>query len=101
MISCTEFIPMYSEFFKFLEKKGGGYDAVLKYWSHISDTSLGDLTNPHSMASFCEKYGGYDGAKKYWGHTTSEEACDTYSVEDTEKRYSYSEMRYQYLRTAS
>ena len=94
MISCTEFIPMYSEFFKFLEKKGGGYDAVLKYWYHISDTSLGDLTNPHSMASFCEKYGGYDGAKKYWGHTTSEEACDTYSVEDPKNRYSYSEMRY-------
>ncbi len=94
MISCTEFIPMYSEFFKFLEKKGGGYDAVLKYWYHISDTSLGDLTNPHSMASFCEEYGGYMGAKKYWGHTVSEEACDTYSVEDPEKRYSYSEMRF-------
>ena len=24
MISCTEFIPAYSELFKFLEAKGGG-----------------------------------------------------------------------------
>ena len=28
MISCTEFIPLYSEFFKFLEKRGG-HDAVM------------------------------------------------------------------------
>jgi len=94
MISCTEFIPLYSEFFKYLDKRGG-YDAVLAYWYHISDTSLGDRSNPHSMVSFIEKVGnGYDGAHAYWGHTTSEEACDTYSVKDPVQRYSYSEMRY-------
>jgi len=93
MISCTEFIPMYSEFFKFLEKQGG-YDEVLTYWYHIPDTSLGDETNPHSMVSFIKQYGGYDGAKKYWGHTTPEEACDIYGVEDKVNRYSYSHMRY-------
>ncbi len=93
MISCTEFIPLYSEFFKFLEKQGG-YDAVLKYWYHISDTSLGDKTNPHSLVSFIEKFGGFDGALAYWGHTTSEEACDIYSVLDPENRQYYSEMRY-------
>lgn len=94
MISCTEFIPMYSEFFKFLDKRGGGYDAVLEYWYHISDTSLGDETNPHSMVSFIKKYGGFDGAMKYWGHTTTEEACDSYGVRDDEQRYSYGHMRY-------
>ena len=31
MISCTEFIPLYSELFAFLERIGG-YDAVLDYW---------------------------------------------------------------------
>ena len=93
MISCTEFIPLYSEFFKYLDKIGG-YDEVLKYWYHLSDTSLGDKTNPHSMVSFIEQYGGYAGAKKYWGHTTSEEACDVYAVEDPNFPYSYSEMRY-------
>lgn len=93
MISCTEFIPLYSEFFKYLDKQGG-YDAVLKYWYHISDTSIGDKTNPHSMAYHCDRLGGYQGAKAYWSHTVSEEACDTYSVEDKNYPYSYSEMRY-------
>jgi hypothetical protein len=93
MISCTEFIPLYSEFFKYLDKQGG-YDEVLKYWYHISDTSIGDKTNPHSMAYHCDRLGGYQGAKAYWSHTVSEEACDTYSVEDKNYPYSYSEMRY-------
>lgn len=100
MISCTEFIPLYSEFFKYLDKKGG-YDAVLAYWHHISDTSLGDSTNPHSMVSFIEKriaeghpHAAYQGAKDYWGHTTTEEACDTRAVVDPEHPYSYSEMFY-------
>ena len=92
MISCTEFIPLYSEFFKYLDKQGG-YDEVLKYWYHISDTSIGDKTNPHSMAYHCERLGGYKGAGAYWSHTTSEEACDTYGVSDPNYPYSYSEMR--------
>ena len=100
MISCTEFIPLYSEFFKFLERQGG-YEQVLAYWYHISDTSLGDLSNPHSMAACIEAriaagdpHPGFNGARDYWGHTTSEEACDTYAVLDEEYPYSYSEMRY-------
>ncbi len=93
MISCTEFIPLYSEFFKFLEKRGG-YDEVLKYWYYLSDTNIGDPTNPHSMESFIRQYGGYDGAKKYWGHTTSEEACDTWCYNDPVKRFTYSGMNY-------
>ena len=93
MISCTEFIPLYSEFFKFLDSRGG-YDEVLKYWYHISDTSLSDPTNPHSMVYHMDRLGGFDGALAYWGHTTTEEACDTYGVLDPVQRYSYSEMRY-------
>ena len=93
MVSCTEFIPLYSEFFKYLDSRGG-YDEVLKYWYHISDTSIGDKTNPHSMAYHCERLGGWKGAGAYWSHTTTEEACDTYSVSDPDHPYSYSEMRY-------
>ncbi len=93
MISCTEFIPLYSEFFSFLESKGG-HDAVLRYWYHISDTSIGDKTNPNSLISKCEKFGGFDGALAYWGHTLSEEACDVYKVVDPVRRYTYSHMRY-------
>lgn len=93
MISCTEFIPLYSEFFKYLDSRGG-YEEVLKYWYHISDTSLSDLTNPHSMAYQLERLGGFEGARAYWGHTTTEEACDTYSVVDPVKKYSYGRMNY-------
>ena len=32
MISCTEFIPVYSELFKYLEEEKGGHDEVVRYW---------------------------------------------------------------------
>ena len=93
MISCTEFIPLYSEFFKFLEKRDGA-DAVMKYWIHISDTSIGDKTNPNSLAYKCEMLGGYEGAKAYWGHTLTEEACDLYEIKNDKLKYYYSHMRH-------
>ena len=36
MISCTEFIPAYSELFKFLESKGGK-QAVVDFWNYLSE----------------------------------------------------------------
>ena len=93
MISCTEFIPLYSEFFKFLEKMGG-HDAVVEYWTHISDTSIGDKTNPNSLAYKCEELGGFKGAIAYWGHTLTEEACDLFEFEDSKNRFKYSHMRH-------
>ena len=42
MISCTEFIPAYSELFKFLESKGGP-EAVEYFWNYLSDNFLGNL----------------------------------------------------------
>lgn len=69
MISCTEFIPAYSELFKFLEKKGG-YDEVLRYWNYISDTYvetlLGELIDQKAMA----------GCWEYWTQALNEEAAD-------------------------
>lgn len=93
MISCTEFIPLYSEFFKYLEKRGG-HDAVVKYWYYISDNSIGDLSNPNSLGYKCEKLGGYEGAMAYWGHTLTEEACDVLKIHDSKNRFSYSHMRH-------
>ena len=100
MISCTEFIPLYSEFFKYLDKRGG-YDAVLTYWYHISDTSIGDPTNPHSMVYCIEKriaegrpHAAFQGALDYWGHTSTEEACDICGVRDLEHPYNYSQLNY-------
>ena len=94
MISCTEFIPLYSEFFKYLAKRGGGDGAVMEYWIHLSDTSIGDKTNPNSLAYKCEKLGGYEGARAYWGHTLTEEACDLYEIYNPKEQYTYSLMRH-------
>ena len=93
MISCTEFIPLYSEFFKFLERQGG-HDAVVEYWVHISDSSIGDKTNPNSLAYKCEKYGGFGGAIAYWGHTLTEEACDLFEMKDRDAKVRYLHMRH-------
>lgn len=91
MISCTEFIPLYSEFFKFLEARGG-HEAVVRYWEHISDSSMGDKTNPNSLISFVEKYG-FEGTWRYWSHTLTEEACDILRMYDPKRKTGYSVMR--------
>ena len=93
MISCTEFIPLYSEFFKYLESVGG-HDAVLAYWYYLSDNGIGDKTNPHSLASFIERDGPFVGACNYWKHTLTEEACDVKKVYDYNKEYCYTHMRH-------
>ncbi|MHB9129535.1 MAG: hypothetical protein ACYDBB_00410 [Armatimonadota bacterium] len=68
MISCTEFIPAYSELFKFLHQQGG--EAALEdFWHYLSDNFLGnlrDLVTEH----------GIRGCWLYWNHTLNEEAAD-------------------------
>jgi len=95
MISCTEFIPLYSEFFKYLDKRGG-HDAVVEYWNYISDNGIGDITNPNSLRSFVERDpdGAFFGAIKYWNHTLSEEACDVLKVIDVKNHRCYTHMRH-------
>ncbi len=96
MISCTEFIPLYSEFFWFLEEKGG-HDAVLEYWYYISDNGIGDRTNPNSLISFVEREkegDAYYGAVKYWQHTLAEESSDVLKVHDLKNKCTYSHMRH-------
>lgn len=68
MISCTEFIPAYSELFKFLAQEGGE-EAVNDFWHYLSDNFLGnlrDLVAEH----------GIRGCWLYWNHTLNEEAAD-------------------------
>ena len=93
MISCTEFIPLYSEFFKYLENCGG-YGAVLDYWKYVSENRLGDKNNPLTLASFVERDGGFLGAVNYWNLTLKEEACDLLQIYNPKKRYSYTLMRH-------
>jgi len=77
MISCTEFIPAYSELFKYLEKKGGKA-AVAKYWDRISQEGLDNL---HAEVS----QNGLRGCWNYWSHALNEEAADFTQTLDEEK----------------
>ena len=80
MVSCTEFIPLYSELFKWLDKKGGK-EEVLKYWNYISDKyvepRLGEEVKKH----------GLKGCWNYWNKSLNEEACDFTMTYDEEKNY--------------
>ncbi len=68
MISCTDFIPAYSELFKFLEKKVGK-GAVIDFWNYLSDTYLTELRDLVSAY-------GLRGCWMYWERTLNEEAAD-------------------------
>ncbi len=68
MISCTEFIPVYSELFKFIHERKGK-EAVVRFWESLSDEFLDNLRD---LAT--EK--GLAGCFEYWSHTLPEEAAD-------------------------
>ena len=75
MISCTEFIPAYSEMFKFIERRGG-VAAVEGFWEYLSDEFLGNLRE-------LVKEHGLRGCWMYWSHTLNEEAADfTMTIDD-------------------
>ena len=77
MIPCTDFIPAYSELFKFLEAHGG-VEAVEDFWHMLSDTYLTDLRD-------LVKQHGIRGCWLYWSHTLNEEAAD-FTMELDEER---------------
>jgi hypothetical protein len=68
LISCTEFIPAYSELFKFLDRQSGR-EAVERFWNYLSDNFL------ENLKSEVEKHG-LRGCWIYWSHTLNEEAAD-------------------------
>jgi len=68
VISCTEFIPAYSELFRYLEEKGGR-EEVQRFWEYLSDNFLGNLRE------LVEEHG-LRGCWMYWSHTLNEEAAD-------------------------
>jgi hypothetical protein len=68
MISCTEFIPAYSELFKYLEEKQGK-TAVNSFWNHLSDIFLTNLKDSVVL-------NGVRGCWIYWSKTLEEEAAD-------------------------
>ena len=69
MIPCTEFIPAYSEGFKFFEELGGRKE-LEKFWSFLSDSYLKDTLN-----KLVEEEG-LAGCFNYWSQSLNEEAAD-------------------------
>lgn len=70
MISCTEFIPSYSELFSYLEEKHGHCE-VNAFWDYLftpSDTGIPLIRHM--------KEKGLAGCYSYWSGTLSEEAAD-------------------------
>ena len=85
MISCTEFIPAYSELFKYLHDRGGK-EAVVRFWESLSDdflTNLRDLVAEKGLA----------GCFEYWSHTLSEEAANFKMTLDEQNEVFMLEMR--------
>ena len=68
MIPCTDFIPAYSELFRFIEEHRGK-DGVVKFWEYLSDAFLGNLRDKVAES-------GIRGCWEYWSHTLNEEAAD-------------------------
>ena len=69
MISCTEFIPAYSEFFKFIDQKSGR-QAVYDFW----DAKFQPGNSP--LDGLITKYGRLRGCWENWYVVYTEEACD-------------------------
>ncbi len=69
MISCTQFIPAYSEGFKYLEKKDGK-KKVNNFWEYLSDLYLEETLKKQVI----EK--GLKGCFDYWAKALNEEAAD-------------------------
>lgn len=81
MISCTEFIPAYSELFKYLEEKHGK-KSVVDFWNYLSDTFL---TNLKDLVA----ENGILGCKLYWEKTLNEEAADfTMELDEESEEFS-------------
>ncbi len=68
MISCKDFIPAYSELFKYLESRGGK-DCVVKFWQYLADNFLENLRELVTAK-------GLRGCWEYWSHSLNEEAAD-------------------------
>lgn len=70
MISCKDFIPAYSEFFKFLEKEHG-FEEVLRFWESLFVPDGKGIP----LVNFVAK-SGIRGCFDYWAHSLNEEAAD-------------------------
>jgi len=88
MISCTEFIPSYSELFKYLDAKYG-YEEVKRFWTYLFKPDGKGIPLIHFA-----KQKGLRGCWEYWEGTLTEEAADCLKVMNEKEGWIYSEMYY-------
>ena len=79
MISCTEFIPAYSELFAYLDRKKG-HEEVKRFWAYLFEPDGKGIP----LVNFVEREG-IRGCYTYWAGTLNEEAAD-FSMYVNEKR---------------
>ena len=70
MISCTEFIPAYSELFSYLEEKHGR-EEVDRFWKYLFAPTGSGIP----LINYVRKEG-IKGCFSYWAETLNEEAAD-------------------------
>ncbi len=88
MISCTEFIPAYSELFKYLDERKG-YPEVQKFWRYLFKPDGKGIP----LINFLKK-DGLKGAFDYWSGTLSEESADVTRIMNLKEGWIKSVMHY-------
>jgi len=86
MVSCTEFIPSYSELFTYLEKKHGR-EEVDRFWKYLFTPDGKGIP----LINFVEKEG-IRGCFTYWSGTLSEEASDCTLYLNEKRGFYYGKM---------
>ena len=88
MISCTEFIPSYSELFTYLEDHYGRKE-LERFWDYLfAPTGKGI-----PLINFAREKG-LQGCWEYWEGTLTEEAADCHKYMNEKQGWIYSEMHY-------
>ena len=89
MISCTEFIPSYSELFSYLDENKGGHAEVERFWTYLFEPTGKGIP----LINFAKK-DGLRGCWNYWMGTLHEEAADCIKIINEKDGWIYSEMLY-------
>lgn len=88
MISCTEFIPAYSELFKYIHNNHS-FEEVHKFWAYLFKPDGKGIP----LINFVKK-DGLQGAFDYWSGTLKEEASDVTRWLNLKQGWAKSEMHY-------
>ena len=89
MISCTEFIPSYSELFSYLDENKGGHAEVERFWAYLFEPTGKGIP----LINFARK----DGLRGCWNYsigTLTEEAADCNRLLNEKDGWIFNDMLY-------